>query len=141
MKRREFIAGLGGAVAWPLAARAQQAGRVRRIGVLMSGDENDPLRKSFVSALTQALANLGWIEGRKVRMDLRWYGDDINRIQVLAPELVGLQPDIIVPRLDRPVGASPALTPTNPSIENLLQEVRYSPAKSVLDLGYGAGVS
>ena len=78
IRRREFIAALGGAATWPLAARARQGDRVRRIGVLMVGDENDPLAKSFVSALTQALAALGWTEGRNVRMDLRWAGTDIN---------------------------------------------------------------
>jgi putative tryptophan/tyrosine transport system substrate-binding protein len=97
MKRREFIAGLGGAVAtWPLAARAQQSDRVRRIGVLMFTDENDPEGGRRVSAFTQALANLGWTEGRNVRMDLRWGGGDLNRMRALAQELVGLQPDIIV---------------------------------------------
>jgi putative ABC transport system substrate-binding protein len=85
------------AAAWPLAAGAQQQGdRVRRIGVLMSYDENDPEGKRRVSAFTQALADLGWTDGRNVRMDLRWSGGDINRIRALAPELVGLQPDIIV---------------------------------------------
>jgi putative ABC transport system substrate-binding protein len=97
MKRREFITLLGGAVAWPLTARAQQRGdRVRRIGVLMAGDENDPLRRPLVSAFTQALAGLGWTDGRNVRMDVRWAGDDINRLRALAQELVGLQPDIVV---------------------------------------------
>jgi putative tryptophan/tyrosine transport system substrate-binding protein len=96
MRRREFIAGLGSAAAWPVAARAQQGDRVRRIGVLMPGNENDPTFKSRVSAFTQALADLGWTDGRNVRMDLRWGGDDINRIRALAHELVGLQPDIIV---------------------------------------------
>src|SRR5215470_18820640 len=96
MRRREFIAGLGSAVAWPLAARAQQGDRVRRIGVLMGGDENDPVQKSRLSAFTQALANLGWTDGRNVRMDLRWTGGDPNRIRALAQELVGLQPDIIL---------------------------------------------
>jgi len=94
MKRRTFIAGLG-AAAWPLAARAQQGDRVRRIGVLMSPDENDPLTKAYVSAFTQALADLGWVDGRNLRTDLRWGGADINRIRALAQELVGLQPDII----------------------------------------------
>src|SRR5262249_36960245 len=64
--------------------------------VLMPGDENDPALKPYVSAFTQALANLGWTDGRNVRMDFRWAGGDINRIRALAQELVGLQPDIIV---------------------------------------------
>jgi putative ABC transport system substrate-binding protein len=96
IRRREFIAGLGGSAAWPLGARAQQGNRVRRIGVLMPYDENDPLRKNFVSAFTQALASLGWTDGRNLRMDLRWFGDDSNRIRALAQELVALQPDIIL---------------------------------------------
>jgi putative ABC transport system substrate-binding protein len=96
IRRREFITLLGGAAAWPLAARAQQGNRVRRIGVLAGRDENDPAAKTYVSAFTQALADLGWTDGRNVRMDLRWAGGDINRIRALAPELVGLQPDIIV---------------------------------------------
>ena len=95
MRRREFIAGLGSAAAWPLVARAQQTDRVRRIGVLMSGDENDPGRDRL-SRFTQALADLGWSDGRNVRMDLRWGGGDNNRSRALARELVGLQPDIIV---------------------------------------------
>jgi putative ABC transport system substrate-binding protein len=96
MRRREFIAGLGGAVAWPLAARAQQGERQRRIGVLMGQDEDDPVAKSQLSAFTRALADLGWTDGRNVRMDLRWAGGDINRTRALAQELVGLQPDIIL---------------------------------------------
>jgi putative ABC transport system substrate-binding protein len=97
MNRRDFIAGLGGAAgAWPLAARSQQGGRVRRIGVLTPFDENDAHQKRRLSAFTQALADLGWTDGRNVRMDLRWHGDDANRIRVLAQELVSLQPDIIL---------------------------------------------
>src|SRR6516164_8688898 len=94
--RRAFIAGLGGAAAWPLAARAQHGDRVRRIGVLMPLDENDPGAKSSLSAFTQALADSGWTVGRNVRMDLRSASGDINRIRALAQELVGLQPDIIL---------------------------------------------
>jgi putative ABC transport system substrate-binding protein len=60
LRRRDFIAGLGGAAAWPLAATAQQGNRVRRIGVLVLGDENDSVRRTYVSAFTQALADLGW---------------------------------------------------------------------------------
>jgi putative ABC transport system substrate-binding protein len=97
MTRRAFIAGLGSAAVWPVVVRAQQGDRVRRISVLL-GDENDADAKRRLSAFTQALADLGWTDGRNVRMDLRWYGDgsDINRIRVLAQELVGLQPDIIL---------------------------------------------
>jgi putative ABC transport system substrate-binding protein len=96
MKRREFIAGLGSVAAWPVVARAQQGDRVRRIGVLMSFDESDPVAKARLSAFTQALADLGWTDGRNVRVDVRWTGDDINRMRTLAQELVGFQPDIIV---------------------------------------------
>jgi putative ABC transport system substrate-binding protein len=96
IQRREFITLLGGAAAWPLAARAQQGNRMRRIGVLMPGDENDPAWKARISAFTQALADLGWTDGRTVRMDLRWAGGDINRMRTLAHELVGLQPDIVL---------------------------------------------
>src|SRR5215475_10219462 len=97
MRRRDFITLVGGAAAaWPLAARAQQGDRVRRIAVLMPFEENDPEGKLRYSAFTQALADLGWTNGRNVRTDLRWAGGDINRIRGLAQELVGLQPDIIV---------------------------------------------
>jgi putative ABC transport system substrate-binding protein len=95
IRRREFITLFGGAAAWPLAASAQQRDRVRRIGVLL-GDENDPVSKLRLSAFTQALADLGWTDGGNVRMDLRWYGSDANRIQALAQELVALRPDIIL---------------------------------------------
>ena len=87
--RPNFITLLGGAAAWPLAARAQQGGRVRRIGVLMPLEENDPLAKARMSAFKQALAGLGWTDGRNVRMDVRWSGGDTNRIRALAQELVG----------------------------------------------------
>jgi hypothetical protein len=105
IRRRDFITLLGGAAAWPLAARAQQGDRVRRIGVLMSGDENNPVSKADVSAFTQALADLGWADGSNMRMDVRWAGDDINRMRALAQELVSLQPDIIL------TGATPDRPP------------------------------
>src|SRR6516164_2890306 len=96
MKRRTFIAGLGSAASWPVLARAQQGDRVRRIGVLIGFDENDPEVKLRQSAFMQALADLGWNDGRNIRVDLRWAGGDTNRMQALAQELVGLQPDIIL---------------------------------------------
>jgi putative ABC transport system substrate-binding protein len=96
LRRREFIAALGGAAAWPLAAGAQQGDRVPRIGMLAGYGETEPVAKTMLSAFTQALASLGWAEGRNVRMDLCWAGDDINRIRAVAQELVRLQPDIIL---------------------------------------------
>jgi putative ABC transport system substrate-binding protein len=101
-RRRDFIAALGGAAAWPLSAQAQQGGRVRRIGWLRLFDENDPFQKISASAFTQSLAGFGWTDGRNVRMDVRWAGTDINRIRALAQELVGLRPDIIM------TGSTPA---------------------------------
>jgi putative ABC transport system substrate-binding protein len=95
MRRREFITLLGGVAAWRLQ-RALLGDRVGRIGVLRGGDENDSERKTLVSAFTQALAVLGWTDGRNVRIDLRWGGGDGNRIRAVARELVRLQPDIIV---------------------------------------------
>jgi putative tryptophan/tyrosine transport system substrate-binding protein len=96
MRRREFIAGVGSAAAWPMIVRAQQPERMRRIGVLMPLEENDPEAKVRISSFTQALADLGWTDGRNVRMDLRWGATDTNRTRASAQELVGLQPDLIV---------------------------------------------
>jgi putative ABC transport system substrate-binding protein len=116
MNKRKFITLLGGAAVWPLAASAQQGDRVRRIGVLMPLDESDPEEKTFVSALTQALADLGWTDGRNVRMELRWGGVDINRLRALAQELVGLQPDIIVTNSTPPTAAIQRETRTIPIV-------------------------
>ena len=116
MKRREFITLLGGAAAWPLAAHAQQGDRVRRIGVLMPFDENNPAGKLRYSAFTQALAALGWTDGRNVPIDLRSPGGDTNRIPALAQELVGLQPDIIVTAGAAPIVAVQRETRTIPIV-------------------------
>jgi putative ABC transport system substrate-binding protein len=96
MRRREFIALAGGAAAWPLAARAQQPDRMRRIGVLMAPGENDPEGKAWLSGFTQGLAELGWIEGRNLRMDVRWAAGSFDRMRLLAKELVDLQPETIL---------------------------------------------
>jgi putative ABC transport system substrate-binding protein len=116
LRRRKFIAALGGAAAWPLAARGQQGGRMRRIGVLMPYDENDPRMKPRIPAFTQAFADLGWTVGRNVRMDVRWTGGDNNRIQALAQELVGLQPDIILTNATPPTVAVQRETRTIPIV-------------------------
>src|SRR5450759_3440899 len=90
MRRREFITLVGGAAVWPLAARAQQPERMRRIGVLMGYAENDP------EAQARALLALGWDEGRNLRIDLRWASGDIDRASNFAKELVALHPGVIL---------------------------------------------
>jgi putative ABC transport system substrate-binding protein len=95
MRRREFIAGVGSAAALPLIAGAQQPDQLRRIGVLMPYAENDPESNRRFSTFTKALGDLGWTEGRNVRMDLR-SGVGTDRMRALAQELVGLQPDVIL---------------------------------------------
>jgi len=114
MKRREFIAGFGSAAVWPLAARAQQGDRLRRIGVLMSFAENDPEGNALLSALTQGLAELGWTDGRNVRMDIRWSASDVDRIRTFVKELVELQPEMI-------------LANTTPATTELQRETRTIP--------------
>ena len=97
MKRRDFITLVGGAAAvWPVAARAKQAERMRRIGVLMSVEENDPEGETELSQFTQGLAESGWNDGRNLRMEVRWGGGDVNRTRTFAKELVALQPDVIL---------------------------------------------
>src|ERR1700692_1417287 len=96
MRRREFITVLGGAAAaWPLAARAQQAQRMRRIGVLIGFAETDLDVKSWFAAFRDALAKLGWTEGNNLRIELRWAGDDPDKMKTFAKELVDLRPDAI----------------------------------------------
>jgi len=112
--RREFITLLGGAVAWPVVARAQEADRVRRIGVLMAASENDPERQAFVKAFREQLQKLGWTDGRKVRFDIRWAAADAALLQRFAKELVALQPDLV-------------LSHNTPTTANLLQQTRTIP--------------
>jgi putative tryptophan/tyrosine transport system substrate-binding protein len=96
VRRREFIAGLGSAVVSPVATRAQQPSGLRRIGVLMGWDENDPVAKVWLSAFLQGLSELGWTDGRNIRMDVRWEAASADRMQILAKELVDLRPDVIL---------------------------------------------
>jgi putative tryptophan/tyrosine transport system substrate-binding protein len=112
MRRREFIAGLGGAAVWPIAARAQQGDRVRRIGVLMSLGEADPEAKASLSAFTQRLAELGWTDGRNLRIDVRW-GSDIDGIRADAVELVSTNPEVLLADL----------TPTIQELRRLTQAI------------------
>jgi putative ABC transport system substrate-binding protein len=97
LKRRDFITLLGGAaVAWPLAARAQQPDRVRRIGVFAGGAESDPSAQAYVRALRQGLEKLGWIEGRNIRADYRWASGDADRLRADVAEMVDLTPEVIL---------------------------------------------
>src|SRR5436190_8707435 len=96
MKRREFITLFGGTAAWPLAARAQQPTGVRRLGVLLNLSENDLEAQRLVTVFREGLAQLGWSDGRNLRIDFRWTGGDVGRARAFAKELVELLPDIVV---------------------------------------------
>jgi putative tryptophan/tyrosine transport system substrate-binding protein len=96
MKRRQFISLLGSAAAWPMAARAQPADRTRRIGMLLGFANNDSMAQPRVTAFQQALQELGWREGQNVRIDVRFAGADLDRMQVYAAELVTMAPDAIL---------------------------------------------
>src|SRR5215467_12466988 len=116
MRRRAFIALLGGAaVAWPLSARAQQE-RVRRIGVLMPGAADDPEFQARMTAFVQGLAQLGWIDGRNVRIDTRWSVADADRIRKYAAELLALAPDVILTNSSAALAPSLQATRTVPIV-------------------------
>jgi putative ABC transport system substrate-binding protein len=114
--RRELLVALGGAVAWPLEARAQQGGRMRRIGVLMSFAADDPAGQARLLAFAQELAQSGWIDGRNVRIDVRWGAVDPERIRSYAAELVALAPDVIVATGSAIVGSLLQATRTVPIV-------------------------
>jgi putative tryptophan/tyrosine transport system substrate-binding protein len=120
MRRREFIAFVGRtAVAWPLAARAQQGERMRLIGVLMGWPESDPGAQSRLTAFRSALAKLGWMEGSNLRIELRWSAADPDRMRTFAKELVDLRPDLI-------------FSETTPAITVLARETQTIPIVFVL---------
>ena len=96
MQRREFIGLIGGAAAWPVTARAQQPGAMRRIGVLLASDERDPEMRARLTAFQEALRALGWTTGDNVQMDLRWFGGSSERAVDYAREIAALAPDVIV---------------------------------------------
>ena len=96
MRRRDFITLIGSAAAWPVGARAQQPTRTRHIGVLMPFAADDPAAQRRALAFAQALAQSGWIDGRDVRIDIRWSGGDPERIRRYTAELAALAPDVIL---------------------------------------------
>ena len=117
IERRKFIAALGGsAFAWPLAARAQQADRVRRVGVLMNLAADDPEGQARIAAFLQGLQELGWTEGRNVRIDYRWHADDADRYRTYAAELVALAPDVILASSSASTAALQQATRTVPIV-------------------------
>jgi putative tryptophan/tyrosine transport system substrate-binding protein len=117
MKRREFITLLGGAAAaWPLAARAQQADRVRRICVLMQLVESDPQGPRYATAFVQGLKDSGWVDGRNLQLEYRWAGDSPDRARTYAAELVRLKPDVMLAQGSMPVLALQRETRTIPIV-------------------------
>ena len=114
MKRREFVTLLGGAAAWPLAARAQQGERMRRIGVLLNLAADDPMGQARVAAFVQGLKAAGWSYGRNLRIDTRWAASDPDNFRKYAAELIALGPDVV-------------LASTTPAVLQLQQASRTVP--------------
>jgi len=116
MRRREFITLLGGAAAWPTAARTQQPERMRRIGILMLVGEADPQAHAELTAFTTELQRLGWTEGQSVRIDYRWADGNVSRLQALAAQLVELRPDLVVAQGSAALAALRQATRTLPIV-------------------------
>ena len=114
MRRREFITVLGAAAAWPLAARAQQSARMRRVGILMAYAESDTVYQGYVIAFQEELQKLGWEQGRNILFNYGWAGSDLESINRFAKELVALQPDLI-------------LSSSTPTTASLLQQTQTIP--------------
>jgi ABC-type uncharacterized transport system substrate-binding protein len=113
MRRRDLIILLGGAAAWPLATWAQQDVRMRRVGVLLGTAEDDPVGQTRLEGFRQALAALGWSEGRNVRFEVRWSGGDLGLLRANAAELVALAPDVII------AGGTAVITALKPATRSI----------------------
>jgi putative ABC transport system substrate-binding protein len=116
LRRREFIAALGGAASWPLAARAQQAERMRRIGVLIGAAADDSIGQARIAAFQQGLQQLGWTEGANLQVEYRWSAGDAERIRTHAAELAALAPDVILASSGAVVGPLRRATRTVPIV-------------------------
>jgi putative ABC transport system substrate-binding protein len=113
MRRRQFLAVLGGGAAWPLVASAQQG---RRVGVLMAIRENDPLRSRYVEAFTGGLRASGWLDGKNIQLDYRWAGPDIDRIKQAAKEIVAGRPSVVIAHTSPATIALMSETSTTPIV-------------------------
>lgn len=115
MKRREFIAGLGGAAAWPLTARAQPTERMRRVAILMDLTENDNSRPRL-AAFIQGLADMGWSDGHNLRIDIRWGSNDSEKSRTFAAELLALHPDVVLTSASSATAAMRQASATTPIV-------------------------
>jgi putative ABC transport system substrate-binding protein len=127
VKRREFIAAFGSTAAWPLAARAQQPERMRRVGVLMFTTADEPESQARITALAQALQEAGWAVGRNLRIDVRWSGADFERVRKDAEELVALAPDVLVG----------GIGPTTQTFQQVTRAIPIVMAQAVDPVGLG----
>ena len=117
MRRRDFIKVVGGsAITWPIAARAQQPERMRRLGIVTAYAESDATPRSWIAALVQDLRELGWSAGDNIQIEYRWPGADVGHINSAAAELVGLKPDVIVATGPLTVTALQRMTSTIPIV-------------------------
>jgi putative tryptophan/tyrosine transport system substrate-binding protein len=122
MRRRDFIAGIGGAAAWPLAAWAQQPDHVRRIGILSAFVESDPQSASFNLEIFRALSQLGWENGHNVEIDQRFAAGDIDRMKILAEELVAMRCDVLVGITTPATAALQRETPAIPIVFTIVSD-------------------
>src|SRR5262249_8823594 len=116
MRRRDFMAALGGAAAMPLVARAQQAERMRRVGVLMNVPASDPDARATIAAFQQGLQETGWVPGRNLQIDIRWRGGEVARLRQDAAELVKVRSDVLVAGLGPPTPILHQATRTIPIV-------------------------
>src|SRR5215470_7316308 len=116
MRRRDFVRGIAGAIGWPIVARAQQPDRQRHVGVLLPIAKDDPEYQPWIAAFKQALQELGWVDGRNIRIDIHWATTNPAEIRRQAAELVALAPDVILAPGTSTVGALTEATRTVPIV-------------------------
>jgi putative tryptophan/tyrosine transport system substrate-binding protein len=116
MRRRDFVRGIAGAIGWPIAARAQQPDRQRRVGVLLPSAKDDPEYQPWVSAFRQTLQELGWVDGRNMQIDIHWATTNPSEIRRQAAELLALAPDVILASGTSTVGPLMQATRTVPIV-------------------------